>query len=484
MRQDYSLVFVPRQVRPAVLPEPLLVPCQWLKSRSQAAFFDLFTNTKHSSFEKDIFTKQRILLMSNKFNTNALTEYSKSYARRIAADFYQQHSTISGQQILSLTPISQINLFVVSALSDKWQTDAEKFRSPYFDFSHVEVQEALQHFMNVVSQHISVRREHLEPLLADAVRRTIIMIFDPRAYFDDLLRSQPEFTLTASAIKQINRYTKINQFVPAYLAQRMNGKPFIYVNQALTYLDEALTQRAHELEHYDKFVALFSEKVPMDVAALLRSHVPDGFPAAPARSFFDAATESALPPAPMVPPDAVPADVAPATAPQPDPTPAPVAVDESSSGGSMFLGDVSGPEPVAPTAYPSQLPTGALSEPSSTDIGLSGRTESPAEQTPSLNQTLRETAVAEPVTVAETFNRAPIESVARSISLNQKFRFINQLFNGNTNAYNQAIEEIDSLDNYGQALDLISYRYASQYLWDMSSDEVSELVEILKRRFA
>ncbi len=211
--------------------------------------------------------------MSNKFNANALSEYSKSYARRIAADFYQNHSAITGQQILSLTPINQINLFVISTLSDKWRADAEKFRSPFFDFTNADVQEALQNFMNVVSQHISVRREHLEPLLADAVRRTIVMIFDPRAYFDELLRTQPDFTLSADALKQITRYTKINQFIPAHLTQRMNGKPFVYVNQALSYLDEALTQRGHELEHYDKFVALFSEKVPMDVSALLRSHV-------------------------------------------------------------------------------------------------------------------------------------------------------------------------------------------------------------------
>ena len=105
------------------------------------------------------------------------------------------------------------------------------------------------------------------------------------------------------------------------------------------------------------------------------------------------------------------------------------------------------------------------------------------QQVPTLNDTLRGAASAEPITVAETFTQAPIESVGRSISLNQKFRFINQLFNGNSSAYNQAIEEIDTLDNYGQALDLISYRYASQYLWDMGSDEVSELIEILKRRF-
>ena len=432
--------------------------------------------------------------MSNKFNANVLAEYSKSYARRIASDFYQHHATISGQQILSLTPINQINLFVISTLSDKWQADSAKFRSPYFDFTNADVEEALRNFMNVVSQHISVRREHLEPLLADATRRTITMIFDPRAYFDDVLRGQPEFTVTADALKQMVRYTKINQFVPAYILQRMNGKPFVYVNQALGFLDEVFSQRAHELEHHDKFVALFSEKLPMDVAALLRSHVPDSIPGAPVRSFFDTATEPTVPPAPLVAEAPVPTQVeesangavndTPAIPPQELPaTPVfvPVTDESTATGGAMFLDRTSGPDPVSPIGQPSQLPDIEISQPIVLDHAPS---ETTAEVKPTLNDTLRESAPAEPTTVAETFNRAPIESVARSISLNQKFRFINQLFNGNSSAYNQAVEEIDTLNNYGQALDLISYRYASQYLWDMSSDEVSELVEILKRRFA
>ncbi|AKD58839.1 hypothetical protein [Spirosoma radiotolerans] len=434
--------------------------------------------------------------MSNKFNANALTEYSKSYARRIASDFYQHHATISGQQILSLTPINQINLFVISSLSDKWQADAAKFRSPYFDFTNADVEEALRNFMNVVSQHISVRREHLEPLLADATRRTIIMIFDPRAYFDDVLRSQPEFTVTADVMKQMVRYTKINQFIPTHIMQRMNGKPFVYVNQALGFLDEVLSQRAHELEHYDKLVALFSEKLPMDVAALLRSHVPDSIPGAPMRSFFDTATEPSVPPAPLVAMETtiaapamepLPTNTAgniSATPPQASPA-SPVfaksADDSTDTGGAMFLDRTSGPDPVSPISQPSQLPTTDMTQPG---IPQQSQPDTTVEAKPTLNDTLRESTPAEPTTMAETFHRAPIESIARSISLNQKFRFINQLFNGNSSAYNQAVEEIDTLNNYGQALDLISYRYASQYLWDMSSDEVSELVEILKRRFA
>lgn len=425
--------------------------------------------------------------MSNKFNANALSDYCKNYARKVAADAYQQRATLNGQQIMSLTAIPQINLLIISRLADKWRADAEKFRSPYFDFTAPDVQEAMQNFMNVVSQHIAVRREHLEPLLTDATGRTIELVFDPRSYFDELFRDQPDFTVTADVLKQVTRYTKINTFIPTYIVQRMNGKPFVYVNQAISYLDEVLHQRGHELEQYDGFVAKLSEKHPMDVAGLLRNHVPDAIPAPPTRSFFDAATEPATPPAPLVPAAATPADITPAQAPQPDPTgpasrPAPETADEGSTGGPIFSNSPAGPSPVAPTAYPSQMETGGLSRPSDTD------TESlvaVADAAPSLNDTLREAANTDAVpTVAQALRHSPVETVARSISLNQKFRFISQLFNGNTGAYNQAIEEIDSLDNYGQALDLISYRYASQYLWDMSSDEVSELVEILKRRFA
>jgi hypothetical protein len=79
--------------------------------------------------------------------------------------------------------------------------------------------------------------------------------------------------------------------------------------------------------------------------------------------------------------------------------------------------------------------------------------------------------------------RMAMDSINKSISLNQKFRFINQLFNGNTMSYNSAMDELDKTEDYSQALDLVSYRYAAQYLWDMSSDEVGELVDILKRRF-
>lgn len=395
---------------------------------------------------------------------------------------------------------------MVSNLFDKWKADAEKFRSPYFDFTQPEVEEAMRSFMNVVSQHIAVRREYLEPMLADALRRTLTLIFDPRYYFDELLRNQPDFTLTADAAKQIVRYTQINKFVATNLVERMNGKPFMYVNQALNCLDEILSQRTQELERYDRYVAILSEKVPMDMNALLRTS-PDLMNGGnPARSFFDTELDATpLVGAGVIIPNAGgvnqnaplrPTLSAESTQPyiQAEPAiPAEPAFpsNDSQNTGNQYISDES-----RHSSEPKVTPIISLDSPGAGTPNESSRSQehpiptvspkkAPSYQAPRMSLELTPPSQhEEPTSVAEAFHRAPIESIGKSISLNQKFRFINQLFSGSSTSYAQAIDELDQMENYGQALDLISYRYASQYLWDMSSDEVSELVEILKRRFA
>ncbi len=410
--------------------------------------------------------------MSNKFNANALADYCRAFARRLCNEAYQNQPVINGRELLELAPVAQINLLIISSLYDKWKADAEKFRSPYFDFTHSDVQEALQGFMNTVSQHITIRREHLEPLLVDATRRTLILIFDPRSYFDEQIRNQPDFELTHEAARQMIRYTQINKFIPTLISQRMNDKPSVYVNQALSFLDEALTQRGHELEQYDKFVTLFSDRVPLNLQALLRNHVPDAIPAPPGRSFFDALESE---------PTNRSADSTPALA-DPfaetrvmnlQPEPKPTLVD----GRPMQTLSLSTDD-----EYEKEQSTGPLTVNDRLRQAAAEARAMPSVPAPMPAPILTKSQPTAPIPVTPP-PRVSVESVTKSISLNQKFRFINQLFSGNALSYNTAMEELDKAENYAQALDLVSYRYAAQYLWDMSSDEVGELVEILKRRF-
>jgi hypothetical protein len=77
-----------------------------------------------------------------------------------------------------------------------------------------------------------------------------------------------------------------------------------------------------------------------------------------------------------------------------------------------------------------------------------------------------------------------IDSIAGSISLNQKYVFINSLFHGDTPAYQQAIEELDACSSLDAAKELMNKKYAPKYLWRMSADDADTLFEVVKRKYS
>ncbi|RYF53280.1 MAG: hypothetical protein EOO39_41000, partial [Cytophagaceae bacterium] len=229
-----------------------------------------------------------------------------------------------------------------------------------------------------------------------------------------------------------------------------------------------------ELERPEKYLEMFSEKVVMDLSTLLRGQALENYNSPSARSFFDLDEDAPAPkpvPGPPFVASAPPARQTPSPSEQP-PVVAPIAAadEEQEETQTVALTGKNGyftgyqEAPTAPSSQPSVLST----EAEMPVISLNTSQESPADNV---------------ATLGDSLQKATSGSLAKGISLNQKFRFINQLFNGSADAYNEAIAELDQMTNYGQALDLISYRYANQFMWNMDSDEVTELVEILKRRF-
>ncbi len=128
------------------------------------------------------------------------------------------------------------------------------FRSPYFDFEQGEVKEALKEFMNVVSRNISVKREALEPILLDATKDTLMLLLDPNAYFNELFRNQPNFTVTADTVQQLRKYLRFNKFVSQALADSMKDRAFVYVNQAIEWSEQALQKHADEIDNPEQWI--------------------------------------------------------------------------------------------------------------------------------------------------------------------------------------------------------------------------------------
>lgn len=111
--------------------------------------------------------------MSEKVTFETLKKYATEFCAITLAKAYSSKDTLSGHDLLKLTPVRKINQHIVARLSAHWNSQLQHFNSPYFDFNSGEVKTALEHFSNVVSQHIALKREHLQPWLQDIVEKTL-----------------------------------------------------------------------------------------------------------------------------------------------------------------------------------------------------------------------------------------------------------------------------------------------------------------------
>jgi hypothetical protein len=76
-----------------------------------------------------------------------------------------------------------------------------------------------------------------------------------------------------------------------------------------------------------------------------------------------------------------------------------------------------------------------------------------------------------------------LETLVGSFGLNERLQFINELFDGSSEAFSEAIKSIDSQSDEQAALRKAS-ALASQFNWDSSSETVEEFVLKIKRRYA
>lgn len=74
-----------------------------------------------------------------------------------------------------------------------------------------------------------------------------------------------------------------------------------------------------------------------------------------------------------------------------------------------------------------------------------------------------------------------LDSLIGSFGLNERLQYINELFNGSSEAFSDAVKQLDNLGSYQDAL-IEASKFAHEYNWDLESETVEELVTKLKRR--
>ena len=77
-------------------------------------------------------------------------------------------------------------------------------------------------------------------------------------------------------------------------------------------------------------------------------------------------------------------------------------------------------------------------------------------------------------------NLQKIARIKDSLTINQKFMFTKILFHGDFEIFSQAIDRIDTLDNFAQAENYIATNWTE---WDKESTEYLEFRDMLERRF-
>jgi hypothetical protein len=74
-----------------------------------------------------------------------------------------------------------------------------------------------------------------------------------------------------------------------------------------------------------------------------------------------------------------------------------------------------------------------------------------------------------------------LDSLIGSFGLNERLQYINELYNGSSEAFSDAVKRLDNLGSYQDAL-IEASKFAHEYNWDLESETVEELVIKLKRR--
>lgn len=373
-----------------------------------------------------------------KLDFSAIENYGQQYAAQVCDEFFNRTATINGQQILKLSNVAQVNMFVVSDLFERWKADTESFKSPFFNFDNDDVKAALKAFMNVASQNIMVKREHFEPMLSKAVVKTIVLLLDPSKYFDDFVRDSPEFSLTKERLAQLVKYTKINNSIAKAMVEKMANEDKVYVTVALNWLKDISDKVAFESS--DKYFETLSAKVPFKKEQFIKV-TPKLVEEVPVKksgqSFFDIEPE-----------------------------------------------DLDDEDVPLPTVDKIQAEIDRKGTPAEVKLpGLDRLNDTFTGDLPTVNDLLKRDAIVGGTPLADlAFNR-PIKSIADGVSLNQKFVFIGKLFDGDINAYSNAIDKIDACANLSDAKNFMNKLLAPKYNWISVAEEANDFLEVVARKF-
>jgi hypothetical protein len=341
--------------------------------------------------------------MESVINHEYINNYAEAYANRIVDRYFSENMIIDGENILAITEIRQINLFVVKNIMVKWLAESKKLRSPFFDYNSPEVQSALQDFMNVLSKNISIEQKTFKPLLKMAITDVLLLLFSPYDFFStELLNIGSPITL--EELHKRKKFIQINsELFNAYINKIESiGVNNLQIKEAKQYFDEVCEDINFSPEEPDEYIKLFSNEITLEINKVYGE------------------------------------------------------VDNESSKEEMTEGIAVSKEDKVPIH------------------------EKFYEQKSTLVDELKK----EPVgTVLDYHKRQKIKSIKRNISIQQRFRFVRELFEENDDFFNETIDFLDGCGENNAATDYLNEHFFDSGKWDNEDEVVIEFISVVKKKF-
>lgn len=427
----------------------------------------------------------------SKLNHQAAETYSKSFSLKIINHFFSENSGITGQQILGVTPIKQVNFFILKALFAQWQEETKKFQSPFFSYKNNEVKTALKQLVNTLSKNIFIEKTAFQPLLEEAVLDTILLLCQANEFYKKEFSSIPGHQFQ-QGLTGLSKYVKLRKDLFDALANEFTDTahakdPMANFDTIIQHLEGQHPSSDSEfngtLKAFDAILPIsFLEQIedipePPDEIRIVEnnseSEIPEPSPSLTAESGYEPLDSPVSPPPSNTEEvEAIPNKVEERIETVPNKVEEPIEAFSSNDNLDQEF------EPLDSSDTEDDSPAVEIKIEEETSTTLNDQF---SEELPTVNDQFEIEIPSS--TVAEVHQNKSISNLHGSININQRFMFLNDLFNGDVEQYEHALIEVEMSDSFDDSVEMLVQNYSKKYNWDMNSDEVKELLKVIFKKF-
>ncbi len=394
--------------------------------------------------------------MDRQLDTASVSAYCDALSNLLISNFYEDHEVITGPELLKLTNVEQLNLLLAKQLFNNWKKEVGKLESPYFNYNNPEVEQAYKHFVNTLSQNISIKERDFAPLLRQSIEDVIVLSLCPYKYFKEKLLVGLQGKVSLEELKESKKYIKLNTFLIDELIKKYEGFNLkeLSVEDVIDHFNDIYQANLSHVEEGTYIIEKLAKIYPTKIEELTIQTGITGSgetkekPVEPQQSIVEEDTTTS---------------------------------EEELEPGVDSSVVVDSQEVEENDVQNEQIDVAEEIEEEQSTINTQYNENGKDEAQLSLNDQLKKNEDVE--TVASQYGKQSIQDIKSSMGINQKFMFINLLFDGQENEFEQAIHEVESSDNLKEATSKLFDNYGNRYSWDSERPEVKELFELVERRF-